>query len=497
MKCVPYILLLFTAFLTAGRTAALGRGTWQDTLRAAHAPAQAIPQKFIRQTETKAAKYAQRITNRTEKTLTKLARWEGKIKALLEKASPETAQRLFGNPQMTFEGILDQYKKGQQIANNYGKQYDEYRDRLGNTMDYVSAQNAKAKAVSKQLQELDSLADNTEAVQQFIKERKKQLIEQSIQHLGKSKYLQKINKESYYYIETIRNYKEIFQDEKKAEELAVKLLHRIPGFEDFLQRNSAVAGLFGFNNNMAGSGTPNLAGLQTRASVTALIQDRIAAGGPGAQQAFAQNVQQAQAQLNQLKDSINQGGSSDGELPSFKPNNTKTKTFLQRIEYTANVGFGKINHAFGRQVPLSAAANSNATADIALGIGYKLNDKSTVGLGASYKLGMGSLQRVRFSGQGIGIRSYIDWKLKKQFYVSGGYEMNYLPALQGLRIPTPFGSSVADTWQRSGLIGISKKMKVKTKWFKASSLQLLYDMLHNQQRPSGQAFIFRIGYSFK
>jgi hypothetical protein len=357
-------------------------------------------------------------------------------------------------------------------------------------MGYLSDQSGKAKKTKQQLQKLDSLVENTEAVQQFIKERKKQLIEQSIQYIDKSKYLQKIEKNSYYFFETIRNYKNIFEDEKKAEELAVKLLHKIPGFEEFLQRNSAVAGLFGFNTNVGGNATPNLAGLQTRSSVTALIQNQLASGGPNAQQAFTQNVQNAQAQLSQLKDRIAQGGNSDGELPSFKPNNTKTKTFLQRIEYTANVGFGKIN-------PLASGGTANATADIALGIGYKLNDKSTVGVGASYKLGMGNLQRVRFSGQGIGLRSYIDWKLKKQFFISGGYEMNYLPAMEGLRIPAPFGSSAAQVWQRSGLVGIAKKMKMKTKWFKASQVQLLYDVLHNQQRPVGQAWIFRMGYSFR
>jgi hypothetical protein len=532
MKFVPCISLLFLAALMAmcgygqvaspqpspsgeGASETLAEsgakgvfGENRDTL----API-VIPQKFIRQTEAKAAKYAHRITNKTEKTLAKLARWEGKIKALLEKSSPETAQRLFANAQLTFAGMLEQYQKGIQIANGYGKQYDEYRDRLGNTVAYLASPPAPlpmpsawqagergvaetlakngAKATYQQLQELDTLVDNTEAVQQFIKERKKQLIEQSIGYIGKSKYLQKINKESYYYIETLRNYKAIFQDEKKAEELAVKLLQKIPGFEDFLQRNSAVAGLFGFNTNVGGNASPNLAGLQTRASVQNLIQQQFGSG-PNTMQQLSGNVQSAQAQLNQLKDKIIQAGGSNSDegLPSFKPNNTKTKTFLQRIEYTANVGFGKIN-------PLASGGNTNATADIALGIGYKLNDKSTVGLGASYKLGMGSIRRVRLVGEGFGLRSYIEWKLKKQFYVSGGYEMNYLPAMQGLRIPTPFGGSAADIWQRSGLIGISKKMKVRTKWFKASSVQLLYDMLHSEQRPTGQAWVFRVGYSFK
>jgi hypothetical protein len=193
--------------------------------------------------------------------------------------------------------------------------------------------------------------------------------------------------------------------------------------------------------------------------------------------------------LNQLKDKLAQGGNSDGELPNFKPNNTKTKTFSQRIEYTANVGFGKIN-------PLVSGGITNATADIALGIGYKLNDKSTVGVGASYKLGMGSLQRIRFSGQGIGLRSFIDWKLKKQFYVSGGYEVNWL-AVRPVGTPAVVGGTPAMAWQRSGLIGISKKMKLRTKWFKGSSVQLLYDLLYQQHRPSTQPFVFRVGYSFK
>jgi Autotransporter beta-domain len=478
-----------------------------ETLAENGAKWQAVSTKFIRQTGAKAVKYARRIQSKTEKTLQKLARWEGKIRALLEKASPETAQRLFGNPQYTFAGMLEQYYSGwwghqpgrQQMANGYGKTYDEYRDRLGNTMAYLSAQNTKAKGAGKQLQKLDSLVDNTEALQQSIKERKRQLIEQSIQYIGKRKWLQKIDRDSYYFFETLRNYKDIFQDEKKAEELAMRLLRRMPNFESFLQRNSAVAGLFGFGRTVgtpagAGGAAPNLAGLQTRASVTALIQNQL---GANAQPVLTQNVQQAQAQLNQLKDRVGDGAwdthhGGDGELPNFKPNITKTKTFLQRIEYTANVGFAKLN-------PLAPGGNTNATADIALGIGYKLNDKSTIGVGAGYKLGMGSLQRIRISGQGIGLRSYIDWKLKKQFYVSGGYEMNWLAGAEAVRpVGTPaVGGTRAVAWQPSGLIGIAKKMKLRTKWFRASNIQLLYDFLHTRQMPVGQAFVFRVGYSFR
>lgn len=453
-----------------------------------------LPNKYIRQVDDKVDKYYKRITNKTEKTLEKLARWENKIKALLQKASPETAQRLFGNNQITFTTLLEKYKQGKAVTEDYRKQYDEYKDKLSSTFDYLDKQkeqiNSKlvkpVKEVKEKIKKLEEQEDNTEAVQQFIQERKKQLIDQSLQYIGKSKYLAKINKESYYYIETLKNYKEIFHDKKKAEETALTILNKIPAFQKFFKENSMLASLFRVPGSQGG-GTPNLAGLQTRASVNSLIQQRIAAGGPNAQQQITQNIQAAQEQLQQLKDKIIKAGggnSSDAELPNFKPNQTKTKTFKQRLELGSNFQFGKDNSLMP------------TTADIAMSAGYKLNDKSVIGIGASYKLGLGSIQRIRFTNEGIGLRSFLDWKLKKQFYVSGGFEMNYLLSLP---MPSTTQLQVVDRsngWQQAALIGLSKKMNIKTKWFKATKLSLMYDFLAREHVPVSQPTVFRLGYVF-
>ena len=314
---------------------------------------------------------------------------------------------------------------------------------------------------------------NSEALEAFIKERKKQLIDGSIQYIGKSKYLQKIDKESYYYIETLKNYKQLFSEPKKAEELALKILNKIPAFTKFLQQNSQLASMF----RMPGStiDAQSLAGLQTRSSVNSLIQDRISAAGPNAQAQITQNIQQAQQQLQQLQDKLLQSGksSSTDELPNFKPNEQKTKTFKQRIELGSNFQFGKSNSFLP------------ATANIGVSVGYKLNDKSIIGLGASYKLGLGSIQRISITHQGIGLRSFVDWKVKKEFFISGGYEMNY---------QAQFNSY--DNWQQSGLIGLSKKINIKTKWFKGTKLQLLYDVLYRTHVPVSQPVVFRVGYEF-
>lgn len=448
---------------------------------------QDVPAKYITRIDNKIDKYSSRITGKTEKTLAKLSKWETKIKGLLEKVSPETAQKLFGNDQLSFSSLLQKIKEGKTVADNYKAKYNQYRDKLNTSLGYLQQQKDQLdkkliQPLNKANQKLDSLEkdiSNAEYVENFIKERKKQLIDEAVKYIGKSKYLQKINKEAYYYVETLRNYKEIFSDPAKAEETALNILNKIPAFKQFVQQNSMLSSLF------RQPGTPidqaSLAGLQTRASVQSLIQDRIAAGGPNAQQIISQNIQQAQAELTQLKDKVLKAGgsNSDQEMPDFKPNTQKTKTFKQRLEYNANLQFGKANSLLP------------ATADIALSIGYKLNDKSIIGIGASYKLGMGRIDRLAISHQGLGLRSFIDWKIKKQFYVSGGVELNQNAGFKNIEQLKDYNS-----WQTAGLVGISKKIAVKTKFFKGTKLQLLYDVFHKQHIPVSQPVLFRVGYSF-
>src|SRR5690606_4436050 len=137
----------------------------------------------------------------------------------------------------------------------------------------------------------------------------------------------------------------------------------------------------------------NLAGLQTRAQVNSLIQNQLSS--PQARAQFSRNVQDAQAQLNQLKDklfkSLPAGSSSDMEMPEgFTPNPQKTKSFWQRIELGTN---------FQSQ---RSTGLLPVTSDIGVSIGYKLNDRSIIGIGGSYKAGWGeSIRKIRVTHQGM------------------------------------------------------------------------------------------------
>ena len=446
-----------------------------------------LPVRYLQTVSEKTDKYYNQLTGKTEKTLEKLARWENKIRTLLEKTSPETARRLFGNNQLTFAALLERYKQGKAAAGHYKGQYNEYRDKLTTSLRYINqrlADSNKAGTLRQALSKTDRLNEQvrqTEAVQQFIKERKKQLMDQALQYLGKSKYLQKINKESYYYIQTLANCKELFSNPKKAEELALKLLEKLPGFSDFMRKNSMLASLFRQPDAATGN-MASLAGLQTRAQVNGLIQQQLAAGGPNAMQQFQQNMQATQSQLTELKNKIikNGGSSSDANLAEgFKPNTQKAKTFWQRLDLGANVQSQK------------ATAFFPVTSDLALSAGYKLNDKSVIGIGASYKLGWGTgWNHIKITHQGVGLRSYVDWKLKGSFWLSGGYELNYRSAFRDITVLSDLSA-----WQQSGLMGISKTVSVKTKFFKKTRLQLLWDFLSYRQVPRTQPLLFRVGYN--
>ncbi len=268
-------------------------------------------------------------------------------------------------------------------------------------------------------------------------------------------------------------------------------------FNDFMSRNSLLASLFPMP---AGTGTGTaaaLAGLQTRTSVQQLVQNRLGSsasiaglagqGGPssGGDSYLQQQVQSAQGQLAQLKDKVNElgGGNSDMEMPDFKPNPQRTRSFLKRIELGFNIQSQKTNYLLP------------TTSDLGLTAGYRMSSQATLGIGLSYKLGWGDgFKDISLSSQGIGLRTYAEMKLKGSVWMTAGYEQNFYPELKDKLDSLPAHSypGWGPGWQASGLVGLTKKYKIGKK---TGNFQLLWDFLSYSQVPRGTAIKFRIGYT--
>src|SRR5699024_5015073 len=257
-------------------------------------------------------------------------------------------------------------------------------------------------------------------------------------------------------------------------------LRKLPVFKKFMRKHSALAALFNTAGANAGSLEEQLQGLQTRAMIQQELQQRLQSEGGNARAKMKKQIAKAKQKLRQLKDRLS-GGGNDATMPNFKPDDMKTKTFFQRLKFGGNIQFNKTS----AYLPMSS--------DIAGQVAYAFSEKGSIGVGASFKLGWNNpltqqnfsfqnnsvstvgdaitsllptssssfnnlFKDIHFTARGVGLRSFIDYKLKGTFYINGGFEMNYnktipnIPELKDL-----------NGWEMSALLGIEKKYKITDK----------------------------------
>lgn len=421
----------------------------------------------------------------TEKSLAKFKKEENKIyKKLLTKDSIAAAEFL-SNSRFQYSQLATQLMNGTIKTNKNGEYYSNL-DSAQVGLEFVQANtNPELKTdIGKTLKNINGLQDRLKQVsviQQYLKERRV-LLKSYVTKIGIGKNIARLNKEAYYYAERISELKYIISDPKKLGLTAFRFLSKIPQFKDFFEKNSFIAKVFGTGNFSLPFATnaniPDIPGLQTRDQINQIVNSNIvnSAAGPNNQNILSEKLGDVKEQLNELK---NRSASWDenSELPDFKPNQMKSKSFLQHLEFGSNLQFGKSNSFLP------------TTADIGAQLGYRFHQNGSFGLGIAYKLGFGNIRNLSLSHQGIGARSFLDFKLKKNIHINGGFEYNYNAAFKDIDQLRNF-----NLWQSSALIGISKKYKISKKI--GGNLIVLYDFLHNQHIPKSQPILFRIGYNF-
>jgi len=454
-----------------------------------------IPDQFFSKINSKVQKLNEQLSAKTEKYLQRLLRKEEKIQRRLSRIDSTKAKQLFPGAQNEYSKLTNKIKNPSLNSKRLGGEYVPYLDSLKGSLSFLEKNNEllggtknlteKAKNALAGVSQLESRLQQADEIKQFIRQRKQQIKEVLSQYTklpsNLSKQLQNFNKEVYYYSEQVRSYREMLNDPDKLTQKVLSLLNKLPAFQDFMKEHSMLAGLFGLPAGY--SNVASLNGLQTRAQVQALIQGQLSSAGSGGQQVLQQNLQAAQAQLNQFKDKLKVlgKGSDDMDMPDFKPNNQRTKSFLQRLEIGTNLQSVK------------SSTFLPTTTDLGLSIGYKLSNYSTIGIGGSYKVGWGKdIRNIVLTSEGVGLRSFLDIKLRGSFFLTSGYEYNYQPAIAAFAN----GGQREIAWTESGLVGISKIVSLKTKFFKKTKLQLLWDILSYRQMPRTQAIKFRVGYSF-
>lgn len=462
-------------------------------------------------TTAEAAKMSEKMEAKTAKMQKRVAKYEQKLAEICKKTDSLTAvadqitQK--ADPAYWLQKIT---AKDSLLAALGTGPYISRLDSLTGMLQFLD-NNGNSAAALESIKALKARLGITQEYQQLLDEKLSQWKQLLNMNGLAGKYLppsfKKLQSEVLTFKAQVAGWKEILNDQQRLEQEALKWLNKLPAFQRFMQQNGELARLFG---NGAGGGSATgaapIAGLQTIQGTQQLMQQRFG-NGPQAMQMIQQQLQQGMNQLsqqqqmqdpiaqikkqtNELLDNAMQGGTlGNSEITPYQQERTnlKAQPLKKRFEFGWDLQTKTRLQGF-------PAAN-----DLGLSLGYKINPKGVVGIGAAYKFGLGTWQNIQLSHEGLSLRSYVDWRITSpkanifsNIWVSGGFEMNYWQRFENQPPTNANVRGAPQAWQRSGLIGLSKKMMMGRK---EGKIQVLWDFL-NPYSARTLPFQIRWGTSF-
>lgn len=437
--------------------------------------------KFIFSYNERVDEASKKISHQTDKKLARVRKLE--LKLLMKYYLVDSIKaKEFRNLSKEYLALINQNTDFKSALNNTGM-YIPYFDSIGIAAKFIQKYNNFNAKDSLLKQSVNNLVKNIDAIQNKLKaskninelfKQRSEYLEQFFKNSKFTKYLNKLNKERFYYSQAINEYKTIISEPGKAELFVLNKLKKVPGFNNFMEENSFLASLFPAKTGYNSTTIPDIPGLQTRKMIEKIIPvQKIEQEGGGGKDLQTQSLTILTDEFKTIKSKIKLFN-NDAEMPSFKPNTMRSKSLLKKIEIGANFQFNRSNNF----IPGSM--------NVALQVAYKFHQNGSFGFGTVYLLGINTREKISITGSGVGFRSFVDYKAKKSFFINGGFEYNYVPL-------TTLNNTQINKWQKSALLGISKKYRINAKL--KGNVLVLYDFLHKQNFPQTQPFVFRFGYN--
>ena len=448
----------------------------------------------------------QQVTHQTQQYLARMARNEQRMQQKLASVDSNAAKSLFAGSQQQYAALSAQIRTdtgGRKVILN--GQYQPNADTLQGALAFLqlhpqllsgtgggamagatgitNAAQARLQSAASQFQGVQAKLQDADIAKAYMAQRQQLIGQYLAAHPNLQSVLGKqcsaMNQTVYYYSQQVQQYKAMLNDPGALAQKALAVLRQVPAFQTFMSNHSQLGSLFHLPGNY--SSLQNVSGLQSKEQVANIVKGKISSPGAGGAAALQSNLQSAQSQLDGYKQKLTSLGSGNGDaqMPDFRPNDQKTKSFFGRLQYSFN--FQTTHNSYYYPSLLS----------LGLGFGYKISSSNVVGIGLAYALGTGNgVQHIALTSNGLGLRSYLNIKLKGSFSATGGFEYNYT---------TPFTSyqqlRQIQYWQKSGLLGIMKTISTKSKVLKQTTLSLLWDYLSYYQKPPTSPFLLRMGYT--
>jgi hypothetical protein len=477
-----------------------------------------FPMRLFGHIQSKTAELNQKLQRQTQKYLQQLQSEEAHLEKKIFALDSGSAKTLFANSSRQYAQLLQKLQSD--TGSTHFKptgQYQPYTDSLQTALAYfqknpqVLGQSVNTSSIPgnpslspeiqaqlqssiTQLRALQSKMQDAGQIKAYMQQRNQMLSQYVAQHTNVQALLNKplagIKRTMYYYSAQVNQYRAMLNSPDQMEQKAMAMVSRLPAFASYMKVHSQLSSIFTLPG--ANSTPQALADLQTRSQVSAVVKGQVTAAATGSNSNNSNSNSSsgglpslpgnAQSELATYKAKLSQlgGGSSDIDAPNFRPNDQKTKSFTQRFQFGINF-----------QTTQSTLYFPTMTS-VGLSLGYRLGHGNDVGIGAAMEIGWGTgFNHISVTGQGVGLRSFFDIAIQKSWSATGGFEYNYTqPFTEYQQI-----RQIQD-WTKSGLIGVSKTISMKSRVLKQTKLSLLWDFLSYQAVPRTSPLVFRIGYSF-
>lgn len=444
-----------------------------------------LSEKLLYSLEEKQQHYSSKLNKQTDRYFNKLIRQENRIKRRLIKKDSVLANELaLGNDSLYahFRAAVANDSNNREII---PKWYSGSIDSMTMALKFMNQQGIMQLPLNKynnlfyQYGNLNSQLTKAEYLKNQVNNRKA-FLREKLMNLGLGKEFTRYQKKVFYYQNQLNEYKKAIENPSIIERKTLEILSEVPAFRKYFDKFSELGTMFRLPGQMEDlDPAATIGGLQTRESVEALLNTRFGSSS-NAQHTVTNGLEQGREQLKLLKSKLSNtlNSSEVVDMPGFKPNHQKTKSFLKRLEVGTNFQSTRANNYYP------------VTTDFGLGVSYKFNNYLNAGIGSSYKIGWGeSIRKIRITSEGISFRTFIEAKAIGGFWLAGGAEWNFRNRFDDLMI-----LKTINQWQQSALLGIEKKYRIGKR---ISTASLLYNFLWNQQMPQEQPIIFRVGYQLK
>ncbi len=437
--------------------------------------------KYATETSNKSEVFNKRAEAANKRYLKKYFKQENKLFKKLCKKNPVLADHLFSvNSDPLFYHQND--PKALDVLKNKStaKEYFPYKDTLQTSLSFLN-KNKPDGVNEKQLEKangeatkLDKNLTSSDKLQQYFRHRKTTMKETLTKYPDLAKSVKGYDKVNYYYHEQVAEYKKLLSDPTKVEDAASKFLKSNSAFKQFMEKNGALS-MFG---KIPSDWGKSIEGLQTISQTKDAMQKNVASLGANPKEIIGEKMKPMQETMGKIKSGNYGNVTNAADVPDFKPNPLKSKRLIDRLEFGTNFQVNQTNTFFP------------ATANMGLQVAYKLTPKLSPGIGVTYMLGLGNnWNNIHFTHQGVGLRSFVDYKIGKVVFIEAGYEKNFKQEIESVE-----QFKEKKYWQSSALAGMKIRYSVKGR--ASLTFSLLYDFLWEDNNPVSQPLVYRVGYEF-